>query len=125
MDARHVDHTPRPQDGSADKILALLGLARRAGRLAVGATAVEKMVRAGQKPVVVVADDTAAAQRRRWLALRPVRGFVAEGIARDDLAQRIGRGDLTVVAVSDRGFVRGLVELGVVTDPREDSTATR
>jgi hypothetical protein len=124
MDDRRRD-LESPDEAACEKVLALIGLARRAGRLAVGATAVQKMVRGGGRPVVLVADGTSEQQRRRWLALRPVRGFIAQGIGRDALARRLGRGDLTVVAVADRGFVSGLVDLGVVTEPREDSAASR
>ena len=114
----------RPVDSKLEPLLGLLGLARRAGLLAVGATAVEKLVRMGRRPVVVIARDASPNQRRRWLALRPVRGHVTGRVTREDLAQRLGRRDLAVVAVSDRGFVRGLIELGVVAEPREDPAAS-
>lgn len=113
-----------PQEVIRERLLGLLGLARRAGALAVGASAVEAMVRGGKRPVVVLARDTSANQHRRWLTLRPVRGFVVDHLDRADLAQRLGRGDLTVVAVADQGFVRGLEQLGVVAEPRMDAATS-
>jgi hypothetical protein len=129
MDERLRDQAPESSpepaaDATADRVLALLGLARRAGRIALGATAVERMVAGGQEPIVIVAQDTSPQQRRRWLALRPVRGFIAEGMERDALARRLGRQNLTVVAVADHGFISGLEALGVVAEPREDSAAS-
>jgi hypothetical protein len=103
-----------PADETLEKALGLLGLARRSGQLAVGASAVEQMVHRGKRPVVIVARDAGESQRRRMLGLRPVRGFVADAFDRETLAQRLGRGELAVVAVSDPGFVSGLIGLGLV-----------
>jgi len=116
--------TALPADVIRERLLGLLGLARRAGALAVGASAVEALVRTGKRPVVVLARDTSPNQHRRWLTLRPVRGFVVDHLDRAHLSQRLGRGDLTVVAVADMGFVRGLEQLGVIAEPRMDAAAS-
>lgn len=126
-----------PQDANRslsatdERLLGLLGLARRAGKLAMGASAVEAMVRAGDKPLVILVHDGSPNQRRRWLTLHPVRGFVKDRLSRADLGQRLGRNDLTIVAVADSGFVRGIMELGVVSsfgvvaESRKDSATSR
>jgi hypothetical protein len=111
-------------DDAAQRTLALLGLARRAGSLALGGTAVGKMVRQGARPVVILARDAGASQQRRVLNWSPVRGFVTGLVDRQDLAQRLGRGDLSVVAVADAGFVRGLIELGVVATSESMTAAS-
>jgi len=113
-----------PDGDLAERVLGLLGLARRAGKLALGATAVEQLAHRGQLPVVIIARDAGSGQRRRLLALEPVRGFVADLLDREQLAGRLGRRELVTVAVADMGFVRGLQALGVVSDPRKDSAAT-
>lgn len=113
-----------PEEVIRERLLGLLGLARRAGALAVGASAVEALVRGGKRPVVILARDTSVNQHRRWLTLHPVRGFVVDHLDRADLAQRLGRGDLTVVAVADQGFVRGLEQLGVIAEPRTDAATS-
>jgi hypothetical protein len=100
-----------------ERVLALLGLARRAGRLAVGATAVQKMVQNGARPLVVLARDAGKSQRERCRNLRPIRGLADSCLTRAELARHLGRADLVVVAVADRGFVQGLVKLGVVAEP--------
>ena len=74
------------------------------------------MANRGKRPVVIVARDAGESQRRRLLALRPVRGFVADSFDRETLAQRFGRGELVVVAVSEPGFVSGLIGLGLVRE---------
>ncbi|HOX26707.1 MAG TPA: ribosomal L7Ae/L30e/S12e/Gadd45 family protein [Candidatus Krumholzibacteria bacterium] len=111
----------RAIDPRAERALGLLGLARRAGRLAVGTTAVVQLVERGDRPVVVIAADASGRQRAKLRRLAPVRGFVDGLFDRDDLARQLGRRELVVVAVADPGFVRGLVELGVVADSRADS----
>ncbi len=109
-----------PAAAAQERLLGLLGLARRAGKLAVGATAVTQLVRSGARPVVVIAGGVGASQHRKLTALRPVRGVVDGLVDRDEMAHRLGRNDLVVVAVADRGFVAGLMELGLV---REGSPA--
>ena len=116
---------PVAEDPRVERVLGLLGLARRAGRLAMGATAVEKMVRMGARPVVIVARDAGANMRRRVAAMEPVRGYVNGLLGSEDLAGRLGRQELVLVAVSDPGLVRGLTELGVVEESPEDPAASR
>lgn len=95
----------------ADKLLALLGLAKRAGRLAVGFRAVEKMVRHGEKPLVIIATDVGASQRGKITRWEPVAGFITEVLHSDDMARTLGRDKLVVVGLSDSGFVRGIKKL--------------
>jgi ribosomal protein L7Ae-like RNA K-turn-binding protein len=96
----------------AARLIALLGLARRAGKLAVGMSAVEQLVKRGEKPLVVVAIDAGPGTRARVGRWQPVRGVVAEAVTAADLAQALGRDKLSVVAVSDPGFVQGIGKLG-------------
>lgn len=110
------DRAPRDRQ-AATQLLGLLGLAQKAGQLAVGATAVANLIRRGRRPLVVVARDAGAAQRRRYLAWRPVHGFVAELVTRSDLATALGRRDLAVVAVGEAGFVAGIDRLGATAAP--------
>ena len=96
-----------------ERLLGLLGLACRAGRLALGARAVESLVKAGRRPLVVVARDAGPTQRARLLRLAPVRGFLADHVGRQDLARTLGRRELAVVAVADPAFVRGIEKLEI------------
>ena len=123
MTGREGNH-PATVDPRVERVLGLLGLARRAGRLAMGATAVERLVRQGKPPVLILAHNAGESQRRRFASLRPIRGLVDDLLSREDLAGRLGRAELVVVAVNDPGFVRGLIELGVVAEPRDGSAAS-
>jgi ribosomal protein L7Ae-like RNA K-turn-binding protein len=110
---RHAD-SARQQGQAGERLLNLLGLARRAGRLAVGATAVERMVAQGRHPVVIVARDAGRSQRERARRLTPVRLVLDEVVGREDLARALGRQELAIVALDDPGFVGGIERLGLV-----------
>ena len=104
-------------EAEGDKLLGLLGLARRADKLALGASAVERMVHRGMRPLVIIASDVGDQQRRRYLKWSPVRGFVIDRIDRQRLAAAMNRRELAVVGVAESGFVNGIRKLGVVTEP--------
>jgi len=96
---------------NAKKVLALLGLALRAGQLALGFSAVEKLVRRGQKPLVIIATDVGASQRGKMENWTPVRGVLDDVLTGDEMAQAFGRNKLSVVGLSDPGFVKGIEKL--------------
>jgi len=93
------------------KLLGLLGLANRAGKLALGFSAVEKLVRRRQKPLVILAEGIGEAQLakvRRW---EPVAGVVTDAVPGGELARALGREKLAIVGVSDAGFIKGIEKL--------------
>ena len=94
-----------------EKLLGLLGLARRAGKLAVGFRAVESLVRRGENPLVVFAQDIGASQRNKVLGWEPVRGILGDMLTQEELARTLGREKLVVVGVSDPGFIKGIKKL--------------
>jgi len=96
------------------RLLSLLGLALRARKLAVGASAVMDLVRRDKRPLVVIAKGVGEGQRERLLRLTPVRGVVLDVVTGDELAKALGRQQLVVVALSDQSFIRGIVGLGLV-----------
>jgi ribosomal protein L7Ae-like RNA K-turn-binding protein len=92
----------------AEALMKLLGLARRAGKLALGAEAVTRLVDRGKRPLVIVASDAGDGQAARYARLSPVRAVWNDVVDRAALAQALGRGDLAVVAIDDPGFLVGL-----------------
>ncbi len=93
------------------KLLGLLGLARRAGKLAVGFSAVEKIVRRGEAPFIILAQDTGASQKNKIERWEPLSGMLSDVLTAEELAQAMGREKLSVVGVSDAGFVKGIRKL--------------
>lgn len=100
------------ENRDAEKLLGLLGLARRAGKLAMGISAVEKMVRRGENPVVVTARDMGPSQRSKVDRWEPLRGIVDDIVTAEELAGALGREKLAVVAVADIGFAKGILKIG-------------
>ena len=94
------------------KLIGLLGLARRAGQLAVGTTAVEKLVRRGERPLVILATDAGAALAQRATRWSPVRGLVTDAVTGAELATAFGRAKLAVVGTAAPDFIRGIGKLG-------------
>lgn len=97
----------------AEKLLGLLGLARRAGRLGMGLSAVEKMVVKGENPLVITTSDMGDSLKSKVSRWQPVRGVVSGVLTGEEMARAFGREKLAVVAVSDSGFVKGIRKLGL------------
>jgi len=87
-------------------------LARRAGQLGMGVSAVEKMVAKGERPLVITAADMGESLKGKVSRWQPLRGIVADVLTGEDLARALGRDKLAVVAVSDSGFIKGIRKLG-------------
>ncbi len=105
------------------RLLGLLGLAQRAGRLAVGISAVESMVRRGPRPLVVIARGAGESQLRKVRKLQPVLAVLENEVDREELARCLGRRELSVVAVNDSGFVKGLRKLRDESEPADRAAA--
>jgi ribosomal protein L7Ae-like RNA K-turn-binding protein len=93
------------------KLLGMLGLARRAGKLAIGFSAVEKIVRRGEAPLIILASDMGPSQKHKISRWEPLRGTLAEVLTGEELARAMGREKLSVVGVSDAAFVKGIQKL--------------
>ena len=89
-----------PESGE-ERLLGLLGLARRAGKLAMGATAVTALIVAGRRPLVVLARGAGPAWRERLERLGPLAGLLDGAVDGAALSRALGRRELVVVAVSD------------------------
>ena len=93
------------RSGQDRDLLQLVGLARRAGFAVVGTQAVRDAARRGELSVVVVAEDATENARRR------IRGMmerselqVVAGGTRSSLGQAVGRSEVVVVGIRDRGL---------------------
>ncbi len=104
--------SPDAGDSGAEAVLRLLGLARRAGKLEVGFSAVERMAARYPDTVVLVARNMGAAQRHRvenW----QVRRVVTLPVTSEDLGRAMGRKVVAVTGLRDAGFAKGIAKLGL------------
>ncbi len=93
------------------KLLALLGLARRAGRLAIGFSAVEQEVRGSRKVLVVAASDMGGSQKSKVNRFENLAGLIDDALTSKQMAEAFGRNKLAIVGLSDSGFVKGIKKL--------------
>jgi ribosomal protein L7Ae-like RNA K-turn-binding protein len=85
-----------------NEALAILGLARRAGRLVVGAEESRRAIRNRVASVVVIADDAAEGQRDKVLRASKAGGVpVLRQASSVALGGAVGRAPVTAVAVTD------------------------
>ena len=90
------------------RIVGLLGAAKRARKLAIGADAVREAAAGAPLPTILVASDAAASLR-----LTEVRRAQADGRAvawgdKERLGNALGRGEVGVLAVCDAGIAAAL-----------------
>jgi len=95
------------------KLIRLLGLGLRAGRVVVGVTGVRAQLQRDGLSCVVLAADASARTREKVERLARARGVsVLAGPAALDLGAGLGRGPVQAVGVADAGLARGLLRLG-------------
>ena len=95
------------------KLIRLLGLGLRAGRVVVGVTGVRAQLRRDGLRCVVLAADASARTREKVERLARARGVsVLAGPAALDLGAGLGRPPVQAVGVADAGLARGLLRLG-------------
>lgn len=93
--------------------LASLGLARRAGVLALGVDSVRRALRSGEARLIIVARDAAPSQTGKVVRLAGHRGVrCVPGPDRSDLGRVVGAPPLSAVAVTADSFAeRALQEI--------------
>ena len=94
-----------------DKVLNLLGLAQRAGKLSSGDFIVEKAMKKKTPKLVLLAGDCAANNEKKYIQLAvayhiPLRKVVSK----ETLGTCIGKEVRVVVAVEDDGFAKALLK---------------
>jgi ribosomal protein L7Ae-like RNA K-turn-binding protein len=94
------------------RIAGLLGLAQKAGKLALGSDAVEKALRQRKIYVLVFAEDASQATtgQLETLAMKnDVPVFYLS--SRDELGKLVGREALAVLGIIDSSFANGITRL--------------
>ncbi|MCP4293204.1 MAG: hypothetical protein GY780_15375 [bacterium] len=93
------------------KLLALLGLARRAGKLSMGFNAVEQLSRKPAKVLLITASDMGGAQKSKALRFENLAGVLDDALDSKQLAEAFGRNKLAIIGLSDPGFIKGIKKL--------------
>ena len=94
-----------------DKVLGFLGLLAKAGALAYGTFATEKAVKSGKACLVIIATDASENTKKDICNLCdghdvPYRVWMS----RMQLGTQLGKGERTILAVTDSGFAAALTK---------------
>jgi len=92
-----------------NKVERLLGLARRARKLAIGSTEVEQQLKKQRVKLLVFAEDASANSRRKVLELARGCPVVTYGTVAE-LGALLGREKVAVLGVLDVHFAKGILE---------------
>ncbi len=93
-----------------DKVLSLIGLCKKAGRLASGSFAAEQAVKDGRAKLVIIASDASENTKKLFYdkgTYRSIPIFVYG--TKESLGQALGAKERAVAAVLDSGFA-GMIE---------------
>ena len=95
-----------------DRSLALLGMAKKAGRLAIGSQAVASAARRGEAKLIITANDASEASVRRAKSNAETNGvsYAAVPYTMFELGRSAGRGSPGTIAFLDKGLAAGFLE---------------
>ena len=95
-----------------DKIIGMLGLARRAGALIYGSDSTAQKIRFGKVYLAIVAND--ASDRTKKLIRNKSTSFnvpMYEYSTAAELGAKLGKSDISVISVSDRNFAKAIINI--------------
>jgi ribosomal protein L7Ae-like RNA K-turn-binding protein len=94
------------------KLLSLIGLGYRAGKVSIGVERVKDDLRAGRVHCVVVADDASERANDKAVRLAVARGIpVVGGPSAQALGAELGKPPVMVVGLRDRSLTDGILSL--------------
>ena len=94
------------------RVLSLMGLCMKAGKMATGETAAEKQLKKGTAFLIIIASDASANTQKKFInkCFYYKKPALIYG-ARDDLSKSVGKQNRTVFVVTDSNFARQLQSL--------------
>ena len=105
-----------------DKLLQMLSLARRAGKLALGFDAVGEAAQSGRAALILLSEQAAERTRRNILRIAEKRAPVLPvPYSPDDLSAVLGKA-VAALAVTDPNFADGIRKLLPRNDPNQGAS---
>lgn len=88
-----------------DKILSFIGLARKAGKVAIGEAMCEKSIRNGNACILIVADDASMNTKKKFINACTYRSIPYRFFSsKESVGKAIGKGTIAVICIIDSGF---------------------
>ena len=100
-----------------DKVLSLLGMAQKAGRISGGSFQVSESVKSGAASLVIIASDISEGSEKKYRSEEQYRDMCSyyevplyKYSDMDSLGHAIGKEYRAAVSVNDAGFAKGLMK---------------
>lgn len=95
-----------------EKIISLLGLAQKAGKISSGELPVEKTVKSGTSKLLIIAADCSDATKKSYNNMAAYYGVeLYEAFSKEQLGQCIGKEYRAALAITDIGFANAVKKL--------------
>lgn len=92
-----------------DSVLRMVGLAKRAGKVKLGANLAEQAVHNGSAQLAIVAADAAQNAKKRMKDACQYYGVeYIEYATKEDLAACVGKEELAALCIIDKNFAKGI-----------------
>lgn len=109
----------KSRSSSGERVLGLLGLGARSGRLGVGVDATRAQLQRGDAHAVVLAQDASERAVEKVVRLARAKAVpVIAGPTAAAIGERLGRPPVMTVAVRDRDLAAGMLAAGADRDGR-------
>ena len=105
-----------------DKVLSLLGLAMKAGKVSSGETAAESAVKSGKAYLVIVANDASDNTRKHFSDMCVFRDIpFIQYSDKENLGRALGKDLRSNLAITDKGFADAIIKQATDMDLSERS----
>lgn len=95
-----------------DKLLQMIGMAKRAGKTVSGTFLSEKAIKSGDSKLIVISEDISAASKKSVTdACKYYNVKYIEYADRERLGKITGGGNRTVVSINDSGFAETVLKI--------------
>lgn len=110
-----------------EHILSMIGLAKKAGQVAIGEEPVGSAARAKDARVILVAQDAAAGSVRRAMSFGQTGACLCLTVPfdKDRLGRALGRTSCAMAAITDIGFAEAIVKKLAALDPERYAPAAQ
>lgn len=95
---------------ATDKVLSMIGMARRAGAAQTGAFLTERSIREGTCELIILASDTAQNNAKKFVNSSKYYNIpLIEYSTKAELSHALGKENVVVVGISDKNFAKGIM----------------
>lgn len=94
------------------KLISLLGLAQKAGKLVSGDFAVAGALKSGKARLLIIAEDASASTKKEYQYMAAARNVkVYTALTKEQLGGAIGKALRAAVVITDEGFIKPIIAL--------------